>query len=357
MKLVSPVRLLPDCHQAARLQATLEACNNACNWIAGVAQRTGKHRQFDLQRATYAEVRSRFGLSAQAAVRSIAKVADSLKAGRKSVCRSFHRHSAQPYDSRIFRLLDNAVSIWTIGGRIVVPYACGEHQRDRLRAAKGEADLMFVRGKWMLALTCDVEPAAVFQPVDVTGVDLGIVNLACDSDGNTFCGAKIEHVRRRNKSRRRALQKLGTRSAKRALKRASGKQSRFQRHTNHCISKAIVSKAERGRCAVALEDLEGIRDRVKATRRQRERLSNWGFHEMRSLIVYKAALRGVTVLLVDPRNTSRTCPSCAHIDKANRPTRDAFKCVSCGFAGPADHIAAINIRQRGLTANGAVTTP
>ena len=77
-------------------------------------------------------------------------------------------------------------------------------------------------------------------------------------------------------------------------------QARFQRHTNHVLSKAIVLDAERGRSAVAIEDLEGIRDRVKANRRQRRRLHNWGFHELRALIEYKARMRGVPVDLVDP---------------------------------------------------------
>src|SRR5690606_37816735 len=47
------------------------------------------------------------------------------------------------------------------------------------------------------------------------------------------------------------------------------------------------------------------------------RLSNWGFHQLRSFVSYKAALLGVPVLLVDPRNTSRTCPECGHVAKEN----------------------------------------
>jgi putative transposase len=51
-------------------------------------------------------------------------------------------------------------------------------------------------------------------------------------------------------------------------------------------------------------------------------------------------------VFVDPRNTSRTCPCCGSIDKANRPTRDRFLCLSCGETGPADYIAARNIAFR-----------
>jgi hypothetical protein len=55
-------------------------------------------------------------------------------------------------------------------------------------------------------------------------------------------------------------------------------------------------------------------------------------------------------VLVDPRNTSRTCPACGYIDKANRVSQSVFACVVCGFSGLADHIAALNIRILGRAA-------
>lgn len=356
MKLVASVRLLPTPEQATLLRDTLERCNAACDWLAGLATDTGTRRQFDLHKLSYAELRSRFGLSAQAAVRCIAKVADSLKAGDKKTRRSFHRHAAQPYDERIFRFLPNhdAVSIWTLTGRERVPFACGDRQRELLNRAKGQVDLMFVRGKWMLSATCDADEGALIGADDALGIDMGIVHLAVDNSGKSYSGAEIDNVRRRQHSRRRALQKVGTRSAKRALRCASGKQARFQRHANHVLSKTIVADAERGRSLIALEDLGGIRDRVKVKRHQRARMANWGFAELRELICYKAALKGVAVVLVDPRNTSRQCSCCGLIDKRNRPTRDDFQCIGCGFAAPADHNAACNIRQRGLRARSFV---
>lgn len=359
MKLVASIRLFPDAEQATTLRETLERCNAACDWLAEIGASAGKTRQYDLHHMAYADMRARFGLTAQVAIRCIGKVADAFKVGDKDETRTFHRHAAQPYDDRIFRFLpgQDAVSIWTLAGRQRIPFVCGDRQREMLTRAKGQVDLMFVRGKWLLAVTCDVDEAPAYAPVDVRGVDFGVVNIVVDDLGRTHSGAQIDDVRRRQHSRRRALQKLGTRSAKRALRRASGKQARFQRHTNHVLSKAIVLDAERGRSAVALEDLEGIRDRVQANRRQRRRLHNWGFHELRSLIEYKARLRGVPVDLVDPRNTSRQCSCCGLIDKRNRPSRDQFKCIGCGVAAPADHNAALNIRQRALTARGMVVPP
>jgi len=77
------------------------------------------------------------------------------------------------------------------------------------------------------------------------GMVMGIVNLAVDDSAKSHTGAQVDDVRHRQHSRRRALQKVGTRSAKRALRRASGRQARFQRHTNHILSQAIVADAER----------------------------------------------------------------------------------------------------------------
>jgi len=364
MKLVASVRLQPTPEQAALLRSTLERCNAACDWLAGLAADTGirrrpdrgRGRQYDLHKLAYAELRSRFALSAQAAVRCIAKVADSLKTGDKKTRRTFDKHAAQPFDERIFRFLpgQNAVSIWTLAGRQKIPFACGDRQDELLKRAKGQVDLMFVRGKWMLSATCEADEAPMVGAIDAIGVDMGIVNLAVDDSGKSYSGAQVDDVRRRQHSRRRALQKVGTRSAKRALRRASGKQARFQRHTNHVLSKAIVADAERGQSLIALEDLQGIRGRVQVKGHQRARMANWGFHELRSLIVYKAMLLGVAVVFVDPRNTSRGCSCCGLIDKRNRPSRDKFQCIGCGFAAPADHNAARNIRQRGLRARSFV---
>nr|WP_287489757.1 transposase [Methanothrix sp.] len=126
----------------------------------------------------------------------------------------------------------------------------------------------------------------------------------------------------------------------------SGRTARFSRDVNHCISKHIVTKAKDTLRSISLEDLQGIRSRVTVMKAQRRRLHTWNFGLLRTFVEYKAKVAGVPLVFVDPRNTSRTCPSCGHVSKANRPTRDEFRCESCGFAGPADHIAAMNIAFR-----------
>ena len=114
---------------------------------------------------------------------------------------------------------------------------------------------------------------------------------------------------------------------------------------NHCISKKIVAKAKGTKQALALEDLRSIRMRITASRSQRAILSSWSFGQLRAFTEYKAVRKGVPVIFADPHNTSRTCPTCGHIDKNNLRNQRLFACVVCGFAGLAARIAAINIRR------------
>jgi putative transposase len=96
-------------------------------------------------------------------------------------------------------------------------------------------------------------------------VDFGIVNIATDSDGQSYSGSQIRSVRHRHRRLRRKLQKKQTRAAKRRLKKLSGKEQRFATHTNHVIAKQIVALAKRTQRAIALEELQGIRLLAQAT--------------------------------------------------------------------------------------------
>jgi IS605 OrfB family transposase len=346
MKLVANIKILPSPDQAKQLRDTLERCNQACNFLAARAFETGKIRQFDLHKIGYADARAMFGLTAQAAVRCIAKVADAYKIDKKTQ-RTFCNHAAQPYDDRIISFkADDVVSIWTVAGRIKVKTAMGKQQRALLAFRKGEIDLMLVRGLFYLACVCDIDDPDLIEATDVLGVDLGIVNIATDSDGRAHSGEKIEAARKKLSRRRAGLQKRSTKAAKRRLRKLSGKQQRFQKHENHCISKALVLEAQRSGRGIGLENLTNIRSRVKARRNQRARLGNWSFGQLQSFIAYKAKRAGIPVLFVDPRNTSKGCSCCGQIDKKNRPDQATFSCVSCGHAEPADINAARNIKFR-----------
>ena len=138
------------------------------------------------------------------------------------------------------------------------------------------------------------------------------------------------------------------RTNRRLLARRRRKEARFARDVNHCISKKIVTEAERTSRGIALEELTGIRHRVRLRKPQRVTLNSWAFAQLGQFVGYKALRAGVPVVYVDPAYTSQTCSACGHVSKKNRPDQATFCCTSCGFAEHADVNAARDIAVRGV---------
>ena len=349
MKLVAQLKLQPTREQACALGQTLAQANAACERISEIAWDQRTFGKFALQKLCYQEVKVGFGLSAQMVVRCLAKVGDTYRQDKRSK-RRFKPRGSIAYDDRIlsWNLNEASVSIWTVAGRERIPFVAGERQMKLLETRVGETDFVFRRGNFYLLAVCEVEEPEPFVAEGVIGVDLGVKNIATDSDGTIRSSRKVNSVRYRHRRLRTKLQKRHTRSAKRRLKKLSSKESRFATDTNHVISKELVELAERTRRAIALEDLTGIRSRVRARRQQRAQLSSWSFSQLRSFVEYKSKRAGATVFFVDPRNTSQECPECGHVSKSNRPSQAVFQCVVCGYAAHADSTAAVNISRRAV---------
>ncbi|SIO91000.1 putative transposase, IS891/IS1136/IS1341 [Nocardiopsis sp. JB363] len=378
------VKLLPSPEQARALQATLRTCNEAADHASQVAQATGATNKYALQRAVYHELKARFGLSAQPTVRVLGKVCDAyttrqanLKAGnlgRKGSPRrqrvestpiSFRPDAAQPFDDRClsWQMDARTVSIWTVAGRMKnLGFVTSPEQLKLLTEYRqGESDLIYRDGQWFLAATCEVpEQEENPEPVGFMGVDLGIVEIATTSAGDRFSGRVLNRYRRKQNRLRAKLQRKNTKSAKRVLKRLRRREARRAREVNHQISKSIVERAERTDHGIVLEDLKGIRGRVRQAKRQRSALHSWSFAQLRDFIGYKARRVGVPVLVVDPAYTSQTCSECDHTSRRNRPTRNRFVCRQCGVVLHADVNASRNLAHRGQavwTAGRTSTAP
>jgi IS605 OrfB family transposase len=356
MQLTLQISLHPSKEDAAHLRATIVRFNQAADWLAGEAFELRSANKVKLQQVYYRDLRRRFGLSAQMAVRCIAQVCECYKRD-KSIRPRFRKHAAVPYDQRLmsFKGVDR-VSLLTLSGRVLVPIVMGAYQRERFTNSKGQSDLVLRKdGRWFLLVTVDVPDGIPIPSTDFIGVDLGLTNLATTSDGATFSGERVERVRRRHTKRRKLLQheadtqrNAGRRpkNVRRALKRLGSKEARFRRHENHRISKQLVATAIDTERGLAVEDLSGIRERSRFRHDQRARLSGWAFFQLRVFLEYKARLAGVAVVAIDPRNTSCTCHACGHCEKANRKTQAEFECRACGLAMNADWNAALNLRAR-----------
>jgi len=336
------------------LAVTQRAFNEAATWIARVCWGKGITNQTTAHHRAYGETRAVFGLGAQLAVCARMKAVEAIKAVKakhREICPQFGPRGSVRYDARTYRLkILERVSLNTLESRIVCRLVLGDRQRAMLYDPDwevGGADLVWPAGICYLHVTQSREAPAEHEPDGGTlGVDLGIVNLATDSEGEHFTGAMVHLARTRYHLRRLRLQQVGTRNAKRRLRQRSCREARFQKDVNHCISKKLVAKAAVSRKAIALENLSGIRDRVTVRREHRYERHCWAFFQLRQYIAYKAAQVGVPVYLVDPRNTSRTCSVCGHCEKANRKSQDTFLCQRCGFTLNADRNAAINISRK-----------
>ncbi|WP_405889005.1 transposase [Streptomyces sp. NBC_01136] len=370
MKLAVQVKLLPTPVQAAALEATLRACNEAATWVSETAFERGEFNNFALRKQVYGEVKSRWDLGAQAAQHVIKKTCDAyatlkanLKAGNlgrsgsRRYCRAtekpivFRPQGAQPYDDRMlsWQIPDRTVSVWTVAGRVKsVAFTASPEQLATLALyRKGESDLLQRDGMWFLNATCEVPETPLNpDPVDFLGIDLGIVNIATTSDGEIMAGRELNRTRLRERGLRAKLQQKNTPSAKRRLKKRRRKEARRARDINHKIAKHVVAEAERTGRGIALEDLTGIRERVRLRKPQRATHSSWSFAQLGAFIAYKARKAGVPVVHVDPAYTSRTCAECGHIDKANRVSQAWFACRNCGFVDHADRNGSRNIRAR-----------
>jgi IS605 OrfB family transposase len=354
MKLTLQLQLLPTPEQKADLLAVMEHFNEAASFVANIGFEAKVYGQVTLHKLCYHEIRARFGLSSQMAVRAIAKAVEAFQRD-KSKCPVFKLRGAITYDQRVLSFKGlTIVSLWVLTGRILIPFVCGEYQKERQGRIKGQADLVSRQGKFYLLCTIEMPETTPLEPKDVLGVDLGIVNIATDSEGETFSGAKTEEVRQRYHQRRKTLNRVGTKSARRRLSQIRKREANFRRNENHRIANRIVAKAKATGSALAFEDLKGMRDRVSVQKPQRARHAGWAFFQLRAFVEYKAKLAGVTVVFVDPRNTSRTCAECGHCEKANRKSQAAFECRHCGHSANADGNAARNIAFR---ARGCVKVP
>lgn len=240
------------------------------------------------------------------------------------------------------------------GRYIWLPLAVPAHAADRVAAARGDARL-FQRGDdWYVALPVRGAPAPTGcsgEGPTFIGVDLGIVRHAVVvAPGQVaFFDGQADRFRREHGAALRGRYQRHRRTDR--VRQQRGKERRWMRDRNHQISRRIVDLAATyPHPVIVLERLEGIRYRAKGGKRFNRMLAAWTFRELVDMVRYKAARAGIPVVLVDPRNTSKTCPACGHATRANRPEQGRFRCVRCGYQGNADYVAARNIAAAGPTA-------
>jgi probable transposase len=128
------------------------------------------------------------------------------------------------------------------------------------------ADLVQREGLWWLHVVVSVPAPEVEQTDAVVGVDLGLNRPAVTSNNQFLGQRRWKAVEGRYFRLSRALQKNGTKSAKRHLRKAKRRRSRFRKDADHVLSKQIVAAAEPG-ATIVLENLKDIRKRTRQGKR------------------------------------------------------------------------------------------
>jgi len=269
------------------------------------------------------------------------------------------------YDQRSYwvKWETSTCSLATINGRMELPFTVPEHLKQYVGNKTSSADLCYRKGRFTLHLVVEI-PTPTVEPSDVVvGVDLGLNRPAVTSHRQFLGERRWKEQDRRTFRLKRKLQKRGSKSAKRHLRKLSGKQFRRCKDHDHVLSQRIVQQTPTG-ATIALENLKNIRETSKMGRGKqnknvdnKRRLHSWSFAGLYSFVEYKAEARGIEVVKIDPRHTSQTCSRCGFQHRYNRRSQSLFHCRSCGYQLNADLNAAINIREKHLASLASLGTP
>ena len=331
---------------ADELRTTFDAVTQAFNYVCKIGYENKDFNSISLHNKTYYDVRRLFNLPADLAVQTRMKSAESLKPAirKKRKCPQSKLCSVRLSNKNYNIWFDRKeVSLLTVKGRVKTFFHFPKQFEQYVSWRRKSAELIIRKDKVYLCVVFqkDIED---FQQLDnpvILGIDRGINKVAVCSD-NTFFNGNINKVAHRYQRLRRQLQKCGSKSAKRHLKRISLKENRFRKDVNHCISKQIVGALPEN-SIIVLEDLKKIRQRVRLNKKGRRKLHNWSFYQLEQFLTYKADAQKIKIDYTDARYTSQKCSRCFHISRSNRKSQAVFKCVQCGFSLNSDLNASRNI--------------
>jgi putative transposase len=350
------LRLKPDSTAAQAFEKTVKAYTDSFNavcklgWEAGLLTNSNT-----LHKLTYYDQKAQTGLPSQLICAARVKASEALKSvkarlkeGRKASCPK-SKWCAIRYDARSYTVwFEQAfLTIATLDGRMKLPFKLPEHYEEYIQEGWKSCSADLCRDKkkrWWLHIVMEAEAPELTPSEQWVGVDLGIINPATDSRGNFYGEPRWKTIEQKTFQHRRRLQRKGTKSAKRHLKKMSGRQQRFRRDCDHVLSRRLVDSVGSG-ATLVFEDLTNIRGKAKGSRQFRRRLHSWSFAQLQAFVSYKAEKLGIHVGFTNPRYTSQKCSECKHIERANRISQAEFKCKGCGFACSAEINAAANIRD------------
>lgn len=370
------VQLNPTPEQVAILDRTMQEHTDCFNAVAREGFETGCSNGVELHKRTYYPLRAQYpDLPAQLVCAARVKATEAVKSALtwqkkhaarypKLVKKARKRDKEPPrfkpvrcplsksapirYDARSYwvKWESMTASLASVSGRVEMGFTVPKHATQYIGGKVCSADLCYHHGRYFLHIVVNI-PAPVVDPSqEMIGVDLGLNHPAVTSNRHFLGDRRWKEQERRIFRLRRKLQSKGTKSAKRHLRKLSGKLLRQRRDHDHVLSKRIVQNATPG-STIVLENLTDIRERVTHKKGEgQRRMHSWSFAQFHSFLAYKAEARGIEVVKIDPRHTSQTCSRCHRQARNNRRSQSLFLCRECEYCLNADLNASYNIREK-----------
>lgn len=387
------IALLKDLTEHYRL-----ACNDISQYVF---DHDCMLNSVELQKVLYEHIRKAFGLKSQFAISSIKTVTARYKTIETVYAKSpykyqdekgkwqfiprdlswlwkpilFSRPQADFVRNRDYSFVNGSsgeklLSLNTLGKRIKVSFDVPECFQEYFDGTWrfGGGKIVNLLGEWYFHISMTRVADHSFDLTNtshVVGIDRGLrfLAVAYDEKGKAsfYDGRKIMKKRDTFNKVRAELQSKGAKSAKRALKRISGRENRWMTDVNHQISKALVQKYGADTLFV-LEDLTGVsfdeQNLSTRTKKQRNELRSWAFYQLEQFLTYKAHAVGAEIIEVDAHYTSQRCPKCGQIHKENRHHEThEYICSCCGYRSNDDRIGAMNIQMLGTMYVSGDTNP
>ena len=332
----------------------------ACNWLSQIIFDTKITNKIRLHKKYYTIIREKFNLPSQLACsvfRFVTPAYLSNKTQKKWRLCKFTRLVIPVCWKRDFSFTKTkGLCFW---GK---PIQTNDSRTPSVETWQ-DSKLKQVGKTWFLLLCHSIDIPDQKTTGCIVGVDSGIKRIftatnSSNSKTFTFHGGQLNARRLRIRRTKARLQSVGSRSSRRLLQRMSGNEASITEHIMHCASKQLVAWAEQqGAQRIVMENLANIREASIAKGKDlREKIHRWPYAMGQFFVQYKAEAKGMAFELVSPKNTSRGCPCCGHIDAGNRNGLK-FRCLVCGHRGDADRVASVNIRNRSVvTRHNLVTT-
>jgi len=199
-------------------------------------------------------------------------------------------------------------------------------------------------GKWFAFIIEDGNRQIQYRKTNrVVGIDVGLIDVAYDSDGNSIANPK--HLKQKE-DRLKHLQRLMSKKRKRSSNRNRFRiqlARQYEKLTNsrddflHKLSTYYVANYD----VIAMEDL-AIANMAKGYYSKSILDACWG--RFRQFVSYKAGSADKMLMLVDHRGTSQRCSQCGETVRKGLGER-MHCCPKCGFTVPRDYNSALEIRR------------